>query len=169
MKSVKPLKTLAQPEVRRGFSLLELMIVLAIMVLLAGLVLQRLLGQQKKADVQATQSQIAGFKSSLEFFATDLRSFPSTEEGLKALVSVPEDEARARKWSGPYMEELPVDPWGNEYNYEYPPTNGSKDFPNIWSNGPDGESGTEDDIKNWTSDESSEESGSGGSGDDFEL
>ncbi len=149
---------------RHGFSLVELMIVLAILVLLAGLVLPRLLGQQNKADIKATQTQLNSFKQALQSYAIDNRTFPDTEEGLRALFRRPEDEQRARKWEGPYMDDdLPVDPWGNDYNYEYPPTNGERDFPNIWSNGPDGESGTDDDIKNWTeSSESGEDSSSGG-------
>ncbi len=145
--------------IRRAFSLVELMIVLAILVLLAGLVLPRLLGQQNKADIKATQTQLNSFKQALQNYAIDVRTFPNTEEGLRALVVRPEDEQRARKWDGKYLDEIPVDPWGNEYNYEYPPTQGSNDFPNIWSNGPDGESGTEDDIKNWTED--TEDSGDG--------
>ncbi|MDP1564574.1 MAG: type II secretion system major pseudopilin GspG [Pirellulaceae bacterium] len=139
---------------RQGFSLVELMIVLAILVLLAGLVLPRLLGQQNKADIKATQTQISNFKQALQNYAIDVRTYPDTETGLKALVTRPENEQQARKWDGSYIEEVPVDPWGNAYNYEFPPSQGSSDFPNIWSNGPDGESGTDDDIKNWT--ESSE-------------
>jgi len=135
---------------RQGFSLVELMIVLAILVLLAGLVLPRLLGQQNKADIKATQTQINSFKMALQNYAVDVRTFPDTESGLRALVTKPENEQQARKWDGSYLDEIPVDPWGNAYNYEYPPSKGSSDFPNIRSNGPDGESGTDDDIKNWT-------------------
>jgi len=154
---------------RSGFSLVELMIVLAILVLLAGLVLPRLLGSQKKADIQTTMTQIANFKQTLEMYSVDNRSFPKTEEGLKALVSKPEDENRSRNWDGPYMDELPIDPWGSTYNYEYPPTNGSKDFPNIWSNGPDGENGTDDDIKNWSSDSQSDEESMSSGGDELTI
>lgn len=143
--------------VRRGFSLVELMIVLAILVLLAGLVLPRLLGSQDKADRQATQTQISSFESALDMYKIDNRSFPNTEDGLAALLKAPEDEGRAKNWDGPYMDELPTDPWGNPYSYEYPPTEGAKDAPHIWSNGPDGESGTEDDIQNWSSSEDGED------------
>ncbi|MBL8890333.1 MAG: type II secretion system major pseudopilin GspG [Planctomycetaceae bacterium] len=148
-------------QARHGFSLVELMIVLAILVLLAGLVLPRLLGQQNKADIKATQTQINSFKQALQNYAIDVRTYPDTESGLKALVAKPENEQQARKWDGSYIEEIPVDPWGNAYNYEYPPTKGGRDFPNIWSNGPDGESETDDDIKNWTE---SEEEGQEGDG-----
>lgn len=155
---------------RLGFSLVELMIVLAILVLLAGLVLPRLLGSQDKADRQATQTQLSSLEQALDMYKIDARTYPNTEEGLKALLKAPEDETRGKNWAGPYMDELPSDPWGNEYNYEYPPTEGSKDIPNIWSNGPDGESGTEDDIKNWTSSEDGEDDlGGGDSMDDLEI
>lgn len=155
--------------IRRGFSLVELMIVLAILVLLAGLVLPRLLGSQEKADRQATMTQLSSFEDALDMYKIDNRTYPNTEEGLKALLKAPEDETRARNWEGPYMDELPVDPWGNPYNYEYPPTEGSKDIPNISSNGPDGEMGTEDDIKNWTASEDGDEELGGDDFDDLEI
>lgn len=163
------MKTRYSTVTRRGFSLVELMIVLAILVLLAGLVLPRLLSQQDKADRQTTQTQLANFKQALNMYKVDNRSYPNTEEGLAALFKKPEDETRGRNWEGPYMDEtLPVDPWGNDYGYEYPPTEGAGDFPNIWSFGPDGESGTEDDIKNWTTSEDGDDSSSD-SLDDLEI
>lgn len=163
------MKSTSFKNIRRGFSLVELMIVLAILVLLAGLVLPRLLSSQGKADRQATMTQLASFEDALDMYKIDNRTYPNTEEGLKALLKAPEDENRARNWDGPYMDELPVDPWGNPYNYEYPPTEGSKDIPNISSNGPDGEMGTEDDIKNWKSSEDGDDELGGDDLDDLEI
>jgi general secretion pathway protein G len=152
---------------REAFTLLELMIVLVILVLLFAMVGPRLLGSQRKADIKAAQTQIGNLEAALELYAVDMRSFPSTEDGLKALLEPPSDERAARKWDGPYLDDvLPLDPWDNEFQYEYPPTKNSRDFPDIWSLGPDGEADTEDDISNWRqgSGEAGEEGlGEGGS------
>ncbi len=148
---------------RKAFTLLELMIVLVILVLLFAMVGPRLLGSQKKADIKAARIQIENLESALQMYHVDLRSFPSTEDGLVALLEPPSDERAARKWAGPYLDDdvLPVDPWDNNYEYEYPPTNHKSDIPDIWSLGPDGEADTEDDIVNWrqTSGEAGEEEG----------
>ena len=136
---------------RRGFTLLELMIVLVILVALFALVGPRLLGSQKKADIKTAKTQIGNLEAALEMFAADHRRFPATENGLAVLVEAPADERLARKWDGPYLDDevVPFDPWDNPFVYEYPPSQGKRDFPNISSAGPDGEMNTEDDIINW--------------------
>jgi len=128
------------------------MIVLVILVLLFAMVGPRLLGSQKKADIKAAKTQIGNLESALELYAVDMRTFPSSEDGLLALIEPPSDERAAAKWDGPYLDDnvLPRDPWDNDYQYEYPPTNNTRDFPDLWSFGPDGEDGTDDDIGNWT-------------------
>ena len=136
-----------------GFTLVEIMIVLAILVLLLATVGPRLLKTQEKADQKITLTQIKNMQQALDLYKVDNRSYPSTEEGLKALIARPDDENRGRKWAGPYLSEpqLPADPWGNPFRYEYPPTKGiSSDQPNIWSAGPDGQDDSNDDIVNWT-------------------
>ena len=166
---------------RHGFTLTELLIVMAILVLLVSLVGPRLLGSKEKADINTTKTQIGMFKSSLERYALDMNRFPSTEQGLKALVSAPaadsvggeesfnegvEDDFALEEdgeessgggntnWSGPYVktEKLPKDPWGNSYRYQFPPTHNKLNEPDIWSLGPDGKENTEDDIVSWTGD-----------------
>jgi general secretion pathway protein G len=136
----------------RGFTLVEIMIVLAILVLLLAMVGPRLLKTQEKADQKITVTQIKNVEQALDMYKVDNRTYPTTEEGLKALLEKPADEARGLNWAGPYLSEesLPIDPWGNAYRYEFPPTQGgSEDEPNIWSAGPDGKDSTEDDIVNW--------------------
>lgn len=138
---------------QKGFTLIEIMIVLAILVLLVAMVGPRLLRTQEKADNQIAVTQIENLEQALDFYKVDNRSYPTTEEGLKALLLKPADEVRAKNWAGPYLEEdsLPADPWGNIFQYEFPPTHGgTTDKPNIWSFGPDGQDATEDDITNWT-------------------
>ena len=136
---------------RAGLTLLELMIVLIIIVMLFAIAGPRLLGTQKKADIKGTKTQIGNLESALKLYAADMRTFPSTEDGLGALLKPPADEKKARKWDGPYLDDevVPGDAWDNDFAYEYPPTQGGRDFPNISSVGPDGEPNTEDDIVNW--------------------
>ena len=149
----------ASATARRGFTLTELLIVMAILVLLVSLVGPRILGSKAKADINSVHTQIGMFQTALERYAIDVSRFPSTEEGLQALAEQPVDERIAKKWDGSYLKQskLPTDPWDNEYQYEYPPTHGQDDLPDIWSFGPDGEENTEDDIVSWSkSDDGSE-------------
>ncbi len=148
---------------RAGFTLTEMLIVLAILVMLVALVVPRFLGAQKRADRQTAQAQIGLLRGALERYAMDTKDFPTTEQGLQALVSAPSDTASgdaaaggttsgsASSWDGPYIskDEIPMDPWGNAYQYVYPPERGSGDLPDIWSYGPDKEDNTEDDICSW--------------------
>ncbi len=142
---------------RRGFTLTELLIVMAILVLLVSMVGPRLLGSKKKADVNSTKTQIGMFQSALERYAIDMNTFPSTEEGLQALATDPsglgegDSPEGSSNWDGPYLKtSVPKDPWGTAYSYEYPPVNGKGDMPDIWSFGPDGQEGTDDDIVSWS-------------------
>ena len=135
----------------RGLTLIELMIVLIILVMLFAIAGPRLLGTQDKADVKGTMTQIGNLEAALKMYAVEMRTFPNTEDGLAALIKPPADEAKARKWNGPYLDDevIPADAWGQAFVYEYPPINGQRDFPNISSVGKDGEPDTEDDIVNW--------------------
>ena len=137
---------------RVGFTLVEIMIVLAILVLLVAMVGPRLLKTQEKADAKITQTQIDGLGQALDFYKVDHRFHPTTEEGLTALISKPADENRSRNWAGPYLEDrsVPLDPWGNAYSYEFPGSRSGDGEPNIWSIGPDAKDNTADDIVSWT-------------------
>jgi len=149
---------------RRGFTLMEMLVVLAILAMLLALVVPSVLGTQKKADISTAQSQIKLLRGCLQSYFLDLKEYPSTEQGFKAMLEKPDDlsDAKSARWAGPYAdgEELPKDPWGNDFQYEYPPKNGTSDYPDIWSKGPDGEDGTDDDIVSW---KQSSEDGSGSS------
>lgn len=132
---------------RNGFTLIELLLVLMILVLLATLVVPRFVGQSADAKVKASVAQIGMFKTALNMFNTNVGRFPTTEEGLNALIEQPSD---ASGWKGPYLDsrKLPKDPWGNQYQYAYPASH-SNDY-DLWSNGPDKQSGTQDDVTNWS-------------------
>ena len=146
---------------RRGLTLLELMIVLIILVGLMAIVGPRLLGTQKKADVRTAQAQIGNINSALKLYHVDMKSYPSTEEGLDLLLNAPEDEKLAKSWDGPYVDgkKLPVDPWGHDFQYEFGSEEGSiketSGFPLVYSLGPDGKANTTDDVGN-TSEEDAE-------------
>lgn len=148
---------------RAGFTLIEMLVVLAILVLIMSMVGPRILGSRKKANVNAAKSQIGMLRASLETYEVDMKGFPSTEQGLVALIESPESEGGKSAWDGPYINKsaLPKDPWGREYQYEYPPTHGKdSNYPDIWSLGEDGEDSTDDDVVSWEGDEKSEDGGS---------
>jgi general secretion pathway protein G len=132
---------------RQGFTLIEVLLVLVILVILGSLVGIQIRGAQKKALVNAAKSQIGLFKMPLESFSLDLGDFPSSSAGLTALVSSAGD-AQSSKWQGPYMDKIPLDPWERPYQYANPGRHNSNSF-DVWSLGPDGADGTDDDIGNW--------------------
>ena len=146
---------------REGFTLMELLIVLGILVMLIALAAPRLLGTRKKANIKTAQSQIGLLRGALDLYELDHNTFPSTEDGLRALIEPPSEAdadpdaedgsgAATSGGSGSYLnKDLPKDPWGNDYQYAYPPERGSGDYPDIWSLGPDREDNTEDDICSW--------------------
>jgi general secretion pathway protein G len=148
---------------RAGFTLIEMLVVLAILVLLMSMVGPRILGSRKKADISAAKTQIGMLTSSLESYAVDMKEFPSTEQGLKALVDQPTDKGKDKetKWDGPYISKAPIpkDPWGHEYQYQFPPKHGKDKSPDVWSLGPDGEDNTEDDIVSWSKEDDKGSSG----------
>ena len=106
----------------RGFTLLELLVVILIIGLLVGIVAPRLLGQVSKSEVTAARAQLDAIDKAVQAYRMDAGRFPSTSQGLRALVMIPPDEP---KWRGPYMQsEVPPDPWGSPYQYRLPGTNG---------------------------------------------
>ena len=149
-------RTRIRPMDRRGFTLIELLIVLAILVGIMALALPRLMGSRAKAERNTAKTQIGLFQSALENYEFDARALPGTEQGLDALAQPPaasdgmDGSAAPTGWNGPYLDEIPKDPWGMDYQYEYPPTRGSGSRPDIWSLGPDRADGTADDVCSWT-------------------
>lgn len=128
----------------RGFSLIELLLVLAILGVLAAIVVPKLGGQSEKARITTTRTQIGNLSTALSNFEIDNGRYPSTSEGLKALVEKP---SNAIGWEQPYIESgvVPKDPWGNDYIYVYPGTRNQYGY-DLYSAGPDQNQGSEDDI-----------------------
>ena len=133
----------------RGFTILELLLVLAILAVLAGIVASRFAGQSQAAKVKAAKTQLANLNLALNRFEIDLGRFPTTSEGLRVLVEKPSDGAKA--WQGPYLDgnAIPQDQWSGDWNYRQPGQHRSDGF-DLWSNGPDTREGGGDDIANWT-------------------
>lgn len=126
----------------KGFTLIEMLVVIVLIGLLVGLVGPKLFGRVDSSKVQTAAAQIKMFKGSLETYRLDVGRFPTPAEGLNALAQAPaEDRARA-KWRGPYLDqEIPLDPWGNPYVYSVPGANGQP-F-SLYSLGADGKRGGE--------------------------
>jgi general secretion pathway protein G len=133
-----------------GFTLLELLIVVAIIGLLAALVAPRLVGVLGESQAKSTRAQVELLSTALVSFRVSNGRYPSTEEGLAALLVAPEG---LPTWSGPYLRKptLPTDGWGNPFYYQIPPTLGGIDY-DLYSTGSDGQPGGEGeaaDIGNW--------------------
>jgi general secretion pathway protein G len=120
----------------RGFTLLELLVVIVIIGLLAGYVAPRYFSQVGKSEIQVARAQIESIEKALDQFRLDTRHYPSAEQGLDALVTKPANEPN---WSGPYLKKaVPSDPWGRPYVYRIP---GEKSEFQIFSFGKDGKAG----------------------------
>ncbi|MCH9807965.1 MAG: type II secretion system major pseudopilin GspG [Alphaproteobacteria bacterium] len=136
----------ASPEA--GFTLVELLVVMVILVLLAGLVAPRVINYLGSSRSKAAQVQIESLKTSLELFYLDVGRYPSTAEGLDGLVAKPSGVSR---WSGPYLNkpQVPKTPWGHDYNYRSPGQHGAFDLYSLGRDNQEGGSGEDADITSW--------------------
>lgn len=131
----------------RGFTLIEIMIVVIIIGLLAGLVGPRLFGKLTQAKQKSAKAQIELFGTALDAFRLDVGRYPTTEEGLKALREKP---SGLDAWKGPYLpKEIPLDPWGRPYNYKSPGEHGEYDLFSFGLDGVEGGEGENEDVVSW--------------------
>jgi general secretion pathway protein G len=143
---------------RRGFTLIEVLLVLAIVGFLALIAVMATGGILDKAKKDTTKSVIAEVENAVDVYNLHVGHYPSEEEGgLNALLTKPtfETEAMGENWQGPYLKKEPKDAWNRPLHCEIQQSTGSATEAagpkvHIWSDGPDGQSGTEDDIKNWS-------------------
>ncbi|MCU7370611.1 type II secretion system major pseudopilin GspG [Paucibacter sp. O1-1] len=130
-----------------GFTLLELLVVMVIIGLLAGYVGPKFFGQIGKSEVKAARAQIDGLSKALDQYRIEVGRYPSTEQGLAALVSKPGEEPR---WGGPYLSKaVPKDPWRNDYQYRSPGEHGDYDLFSLGRDGRPGGEGEDADLTNW--------------------
>jgi general secretion pathway protein G len=131
----------------RGFTLLELLVVMVIIGLLAGLVAPRYFEQVGKSNTKIARAQIVSLGQALDQYRLDVGSYPSTEEGLQALMTKPQSEAR---WSGPYLQKaVPVDPWDRPYQYRSPGEHGDYDLYSLGKDGRGGGVGENTTVSSW--------------------
>jgi general secretion pathway protein G len=128
-----------------GFTLVEMLLVLLILATLAAIVVPKFAGRTEQAKITAAQTQIKSFETVLDSFEVDNGYYPKGDEGLQDLVVQPRD---ATKWHGPYLPEIPVDPWEHPYIFTCPGKYNPSSY-DLLSLGPDGRNGTEDDIANY--------------------
>lgn len=135
-----------RPRGQAGFTLIEVMVVIVILGILAALVVPRIMDQPAKARITKAQADIRALESALKMYKLDNFQYPTTDQGLQALVQKPDSSPEPKNWKqGGYLDRLRDDPWGNPYQYLSPGSHGDVD---IFSLGPD-QRPSEDDIGNW--------------------
>ena len=140
-----------RPQPRQtGFTLIEIMVVVVIIGILGALVVPQFLGRADETRVKAAQSDIRAIGNALDMYKLDNHNFPSSDQGLDALISRPNGFPEAKNWNPDgYLKKMPNDPWGNPYQYVSPGSHGPYD---LFSYGADGKEGGEDynrDINSW--------------------
>jgi general secretion pathway protein G len=132
----------------RGFTLIEMMVVLAIIGVLAALIVPNVLGRADEARVTAARTDIANLSNALKLYKLDNQSYPSAEQGLAALVAKPTQDPVPTAWRV-YVEKLPQDPWGRPYQYLNPGVHGEVDVLSLGADGQPGGNGFNADIGSW--------------------
>ncbi|WDN90305.1 general secretion pathway protein G [Desulfosarcina sp. BuS5] len=132
---------------KKGFTLIEILIVMVILGLLAALVGPKMFGKVGKSKQKAAKAQISLLETALDTFRLDMGRYPTSEEGLEALRTKPAD---SEKWDGPYIpKKVPLDPWSNPYEYQSPGENGDYDIISFGADGTADGEGENKDIVNW--------------------
>lgn len=133
-----------------GFTLLELMVVIVILGLLASVVVPNLLGNKEKADQQKAVTDVVALENALDMYKLDNGVYPTTDQGLEALVKKPSGDPMPRNYrDGGYIKRLPNDPWGRPYQYLNPGQHGTIDIFTLGADGQEGGTGANSDIGNW--------------------
>ncbi len=137
---------------RNGFTLVEMILVMVILAALAAVVVPKFAGRSKQAKETQAKTQISNMELAIDSYEVDMGEFPRSGNNLQELVNSPSGNNTAA-WQGPYLKKggIPLDPWGNAYVYVYPGKNNQGSY-DLYSAGPDGKAGTEDDITNWLDD-----------------
>ena len=131
-----------------GFTLLELLVVLGIIAMLAGIVGPQVMKHMGESKTKAAKVQIEDLSATLDMYKLDAGTYPTTEQGLQALIEAPDT---AKHWNGPYLSKakIPLDPWQNEYHYVSPGEHGKFDLTSLGADGKEGGTGEDQDIVSW--------------------
>lgn len=147
---MEAMQTLPSSHLRRqrGFTLIELMVVLAIIGVLAALIVPNVLGRADDARITAARTDVGNLMQALKLYKLDNQRYPSAEQGLKALIAKPSTEPVPVNWK-PYLDKLPNDPWGRAYQYMNPGIKGEVDVLSFGADGQAGGEGNNADIGSW--------------------
>jgi general secretion pathway protein G len=132
-----------------GFTLIEIMVVVVILGILAAIVAPNVITRIDDASINRAKQDIRGIESALKLYYMDNSRYPTTDQGLEALTTQPNDPS-LRNWRGPYLDKLPRDPWNNTYRYLYPGRNGEFDVFTYGADGQPGGEGINAEIGNWS-------------------
>jgi general secretion pathway protein G len=133
-----------------GFTLIEIMVVIAIIGILATLIVPKIMGRPDEARATAAKHDVGTLVQAIKLYRLDIGRYPTTEQGVKALVEKPTTEPIPANWkAGGYLDSVPKDPWGNPYQYSNPGTRGEIDVYSFGADGKSGGTGTDADIGNW--------------------
>lgn len=146
-------RTLVRRLPQRGFTLIEIMVVMVIIAILGALIGPQILGRVDEARITKAQADIRTLSTSLDLYRMDNFKYPTTDQGLDALIKRPDDPS-VRNWKeGGYIQKLSKDPWGNDYQYLFPGTRGGAyDLYSLGADGQAGGEGNDADIGNWNTD-----------------
>lgn len=134
-----------------GFTLIEIMVVIVILGILASLIAPKIMGRPDEARMVAAKQDMSSIMQALKLYKLDNQRYPTTEQGLQALVTKPSSTPEPKNWkAGGYLDRLPVDPWGNTYLYLYPGVHGELDIMSMGADGATGGEGNDADIGNWS-------------------
>ena len=138
-----------RPSRAAGFTLIELLLVVVIIGILAAIVVPKLAGRSEDARISAAKGDLNSLRTALSMYEVDNGKYPTSEQGLQALLAKPAGAPEPKNWKGPYLQnmtEVPLDPWGQKYQYVCPGTKNASGF-DLFSSGPDGQPGSADDVE----------------------
>lgn len=133
----------------RGFTLIEILVVVVILGILAAIVVPRVMERPGEARIVRVKQDLQGVATALSMYKLDNHRYPSSEQGLQALVTKPSGTPEAPNWKGPYLDRLPKDPWDHPYQYQQPGQHGDVDIYSYGADGRPGGDGDDADIGNW--------------------
>lgn len=144
------MKNLNKPQSSRGFTLIEIMVVMVILGLLVAIVAPNIMGRSDQAKVTVAETQLTNISKGLDIYRLDNSHYPSTQQGLEALKSRPTGSPEPKNWNPDgYMKSIPQDPWGNDFQYVSPGAEGAYDLYSYGSDGQEGGDGDASDISIW--------------------